>query len=277
MDSLVSIIIPCYKKAQYLGETLDSVAAQTCPNIEVIVVDDGSPDNTKAVVEEWQKRMPNLRYLHQENQGPSVARNNGIQASHGKYVMALDADDTISPTYVECCSSYLNEHPEVKLVYTLADTFGVRNGDWDLPPYRHEDLLWANMVHYCAMYRRTDFDRSNGYNPNMVKGFEDWDFWLSMLSPKDHVHCIEKRLFHWRVLEISRSLDADNNMQALLQQIYTNHQDLYAPYLKNIVYFHEMWQHYKWRYQKAEAVRHSHAYRLGKWLLKPVSWLRKTV
>lgn len=271
---LVSVIIPCYKKAQYIGTTLESMQRQTYPSLEIIVVDDGSPDNTREVVAPYLHTMPNLRYIHQPNAGVSAARNNGIRSSNGLYVMALDADDAIEPTYVQRCAEYLSAHPEVKLVYTLADTFGNRTGNWDLPPYSFEALLWTNMVHYCAMYRREDFDRTDGYNTNMVKGFEDWDYWLYLLRPDDRVHCIQERLFHWRVLEVSRSLDADNNMQTLLRQLYHNHEPLYRPYLQDIVYFREMWSHYQWLYGKADAVRQSKAYRLGKILLKPATWLR---
>lgn len=272
---LVSVIIPCYRKAQFLATTLESMQKQTYPAVEILVVDDGSPDNTREVVEPYLAQMPNLRYIHQENAGVSVARNHGIRSSSGRYVMALDADDAIEPTYIERCADYLSAHPEVKLVYALADTFGIRTGNWDLPDYSFDALLWTNMVHYCAMYRREDFDRTEGYNPNMVKGFEDWDFWLYFLRPEDRVHCIQERLFHWRVLEVSRSLDADNNMQTLLRQLYHNHEELYQPHLQDIVYFREMWSHYQWRYQKADEVRHSKAYRLGKLLLKPASLFRK--
>ncbi|MBP3763022.1 MAG: glycosyltransferase family 2 protein [Bacteroidales bacterium] len=271
---LVSVIIPCYRKAQYLGATLESMQKQTYKAVEIIVVDDGSPDNTREVVEPFLSAMPNLRYIHQENSGVSTARNHGIRSSNGTYIMALDADDAIEPTYIERCADYLSAHPEVKLVYTLADTFGKRTGAWDLPPYTFEALLWTNMVHYCAMYRRKDFDRTEGYNPNMVKGFEDWDFWLYLLRPEDRVHCIQERLFHWRVLEVSRSLDADNNLQILLRQIYHNHEELYRPYLQDIVYFHEMWAHHEWLYRRADEARHSKAYRLGKFLFRPVYWLR---
>lgn len=271
---LVSVIIPCYKKAQYLGEALESMKKQSYSSLEIIVVDDGSPDNTRQVVEPYLATMPNLRYIYQQNAGVSMARNNGIRNSTGEYVMALDSDDSIAPSYVERCANYLSEHPDVKLVYTLADTFGNRTGDWDLPPYSFEDLLWANMVHYCAMYRRSDFDLTNGYNPNMVKGLEDWDFWLSFLHPEDKVHCILERLFHWRVLNISRTLDADNHEHELMQQIYLNHQELYAPYLKEIVYYHTRWQMAEFHRRKAEETRRSKAFRLGKLILKPFSWIR---
>lgn len=271
MSTLVSIIIPCYNKAQYLGETLASVAAQTYPNIEVIVVDDGSPDNTRVVVEEWQERMTNLCYLYQENAGPSAARNNGIRASHGTYVMALDADDTLAPSYVEQCSQYLDTHPDTKLVYSKADMFGILNGEWFLPEYSHFELLWQNMINYCAMYRRVDFDCMTGYNTNMVKGLEDWDFWLSFLQPGDKVHRIDEVLFHWRTQPVSRTTEAEDHEHELMRQIYLNHKDLYEPYLQDIIYFHEKWKVTEMLFANA---RQSKAYRIGKMLARPFAWFR---
>lgn len=270
MKSLVSVIIPCYNKAQFLGETLDSVAAQAYPNFEVIVVDDDSPDNTCEVVEEYKKRMTNLVYMHQANQGPSAARNNGIRASKGVYVMALDADDKLAPTYVEKCVDYLENHPECKLVYSKADMFGTQNGPWNLPEYSFEELLWQNMINYCAMYRRKDFDLTTGYNTNMVKGLEDWDFWLSFLKQEDKVHRIDEVLFHWRTQPISRTFDAEQHERELMRQIYHNHKELYEPYMEDIIFYKNMWENTAMQFANA---RKSKAYRLGKALIKPLKYL----
>ena len=271
MSPLVSIIIPCYNKAQYLGETLESVEAQTHSNIEVIVVDDDSPDNTKEVASQYRQRMDNLQYIHQLNQGPSAARNNGIKASHGVYVMALDADDKLEPTYVEKCANYLQQHPEVKLVYSRADMFGQYNQPWDLPEYSHYELLWQNMINYCAMYRCSDFNQTLGYNINMVKGLEDWDFWLTFLNPQDKVHRIDEVLFHWRTQPVSRTAEAEENEHELMRQIYHNHEEIYAPYLQDIIYFHEKWKVTEKQFSNA---RQSKAYRLGKLLVRPIAQIK---
>lgn len=271
MSPLVSIIIPCYKKALYLGETLESVAAQTHPNIEVFVVDDDSPDNTKDVVVNYRQQMGNLQYIHQLNQGPSAARNNGIRASHGEYVMALDADDKLAPTYVEKCAKYLHDHPETRLVYSKADMFGINNSLWYLPDYSYKELLWNNMIPNYAMYRRKDFDLTSGYNINMVKGLEDWDFWLTFLKPEDKVYRIDEVLFHWRTQPVSRTAEAEENEHELMRQIYHNHKEIYAPYLQDIIYFHEKWKVTERLFANA---RQSKAYRLGKFIVQPLSWLK---
>jgi glycosyltransferase involved in cell wall biosynthesis len=270
MKPLVSIIIPCYNKAQFLGETLDSVVEQSYPNIEVVVVDDGSPDNTREVVESYKTKMPNLVYMRQTNQGPSAARNNGIRGSKGEYVMALDADDKLAPTYVEKCVDYLENHSECKLVYSRADMFGTQNGLWDLPEYSFQDLLWQNMIFCSAMYRREDFDSTSGYNEQLSQGLEDWDFWLSFLKPKDNVHRIDEVLFHWRTQPVSRTFDAEQHERELMRQIYHNHKELYEPYMKDIIFFKNMWENTAMQFANA---RKSKAYRLGKVLLKPLKYL----
>lgn len=272
--NLVSIIIPCYNKAQYLAETLESVQNQTYDNLEIIVVDDGSTDNTKQIVNQWQQRLPVLRYLWQTNQGPSTARNNGIRCATGTYIVCLDADDLLHPQYVERCACYLNNHPNVKLVYTRIQIFGNRTGEWDLPNYDFKTLLWENMINCAAMYRKVDFNKTIGYNPNMINGLEDWDFWLTFLSPNDQVFQIKEPLLSVRLLPDSRTSNADSHERELLQQIYHNHQELYAPYLEDILYFHTRWQMAEFHRRKAEQVHQSKAYRLGKTLLHPFTWIK---
>src|SRR5689334_24122006 len=96
----VSVIIPAYNAAAFIGETLDSVFAQTFADFEVIVVNDGSPD-TEALERELARYPEKLRYIKQENQGAAAARNTGIKAARGEFVAFLDADDTWLPVFLE--------------------------------------------------------------------------------------------------------------------------------------------------------------------------------
>src|SRR3712207_4601210 len=105
---LVSIVIPCYNQAHFLGEAIESVLAQTYPHFEVVVVDDGSTDNTEAVA----ARYPGVRCIRQENQGLAAARNTGIRRSNGSYLVFLDADDRLLPNALEVGLKHLKEHPE---------------------------------------------------------------------------------------------------------------------------------------------------------------------
>ncbi len=99
--ALVSIIVPVYNVAPYLGECLDSIVRQTYGNIEIIVVDDGSTDGSAELCDEWVKRDNRIRVIHQPNGGLSVARNTGLNGAQGDYLSFVDSDDTISPVFIE--------------------------------------------------------------------------------------------------------------------------------------------------------------------------------
>lgn len=237
---LVSIIVPCYNQGEYLAETLDSVLKQTYQNWECIIINDGSTDNSKQVALEYCNKDIRLHYYNQENQGLPMARNNGIHHSHGEYILPLDADDTICPEYVELAAAVLDEHSEVKIAYCRAEFFGARTGEWCLPPFNMQAMLTENCIFCSAMYRRKDYDTTLGYNPNMRGGFEDWDFWLSILEQGGTVYQIPKILFRYRKKEQSMFVDlvADKRKQQnLREQVVQNHPLLYY---KEFVRFYSM-------------------------------------
>src|SRR5215212_8886473 len=109
---LVSVVIPCYNQAHFLGEAIESVLAQSHPNFEIIVVDDGSPDDTSEVA----ARYPGVRLVRQENQGLSGARNAGLARSEGEYVVFLDSDDRLLPEALEAHLEHLETRPECAFV-----------------------------------------------------------------------------------------------------------------------------------------------------------------
>ena len=114
---LVSIIIPAYNYGRFIGETLSSVRSQTYQNWECIVVDDGSTDNTREVVEQYIRDDHRFRYVYQANAGPGTARDNGLRNAKGKYIQFWDSDDLIERRKIELHVDYLKSHPEVDLVY----------------------------------------------------------------------------------------------------------------------------------------------------------------
>ncbi|HEY9284866.1 MAG TPA: glycosyltransferase family A protein [Pyrinomonadaceae bacterium] len=114
---LVSVIVPSFNYGHVVGQTLESLLAQTYPHWECVVVDDGSPDDTGAVVARYAERDRRVVYVRQENAGVAAARNNGIARSRGEYVQFLDADDLIEARKLELHVAYLEAHPEVDIVY----------------------------------------------------------------------------------------------------------------------------------------------------------------
>lgn len=234
MNPVISIIVPCYKQAQFLPETLDSILKQTFQDWECIIVNDGSPDNTSQVAERYQKLDPRFKLIETENRGVSAARNTGIRASSGEFILPLDGDDIIMPQYAQLAMERFKRFPETKLVYCQARLFGEMNEYWELPEYRWEDFIFNNSIFCPSFFRRSDFDKTSGYNENMRVGMEDWDFLLGLLHKGDVVYRIPKVLLHYRIKSVSKSsTEVEANKEALAWQIINNHADIYRDYLFN--------------------------------------------
>ena len=233
----VSIIVPCYNQAQYLPETIESVLSQTYKNWECIIINDGSTDNSEEIAKLYCESDRRVHYIYQTNGGLSSARNTGIRHSCGELILPLDADDLIGNSYIEQAVNRFMYHPETSLVYCLADRFGAINAPLILPDYSYETLIWQNCFFCTSMFRRIDYDKTNGYNTNMVYGWEDWDFWISLLNPQSKVYRIDEVLFHYRARIGSMLSSSNQHNEYLCKQLYLNHRDVYDQYLPNIVYY----------------------------------------
>ncbi|WP_049962657.1 glycosyltransferase [Ruminococcus sp. HUN007] len=108
--SLISVIVPVYKVEKYLDRCIDSIVNQTFKDIEIILIDDGSPDNCSKMCDEWGERDSRIVVIHQENQGLSAARNSGIRIAKGDYFTFVDSDDWISPTMISDLYEIINKH-----------------------------------------------------------------------------------------------------------------------------------------------------------------------
>lgn len=234
---LVSIIVPCYNQAEFLAETLESVLLQNYPNWECIIINDGSIDTTEQVANQYISKDLRFKYLHQDNQGVSIARNTGISFSSGRYILPLDGDDLISRSYIEEAVPILEKYSEVKIVYCNAEFFGEKQGSWNLPEFCGiENFLLGNSIFCSGMFRRTDYDKTNGYNPNMCYGIEDWEFWISLLKDGGTVHKINTVHFCYRIKKRSRNYDLSTSEDRLAQmknQIVENHISLYIEKIGN--------------------------------------------
>jgi glycosyltransferase involved in cell wall biosynthesis len=191
---LVSIVIPCFNHARFLPEAIESALAQTYSPIEIIIVDDGSPDDTAEIAH----RYP-VRLVQQANQGLAGAGNAGIRASNGEFVMRLDADDRLASTYVETTLQPLLDDPSLHFVYAQVRYFGARTGSYPVEEFDPETLAERNYVNASAMMRRASFDLAGGYSVDM-RGLrcEDWDLWLSFAERGLHGKLIPKPLLEYR-------------------------------------------------------------------------------
>jgi glycosyltransferase involved in cell wall biosynthesis len=233
-EPLVSVVIPCYNHAHFLPETLRSVISQTYKNWECIIVDDGSTDNTKEVVQSWALNDSRFRYLDKGNGGLADTRNFGIKNSNGKYILPLDSDDLIGEVYLEKAVKILEQNNSIGIVYCKAKLFGDQNGIWYIPKFSFKRHLTHNTIFCTAFFRRIDYDKTIGYNTNLIYGYEDWDFWLSLLEVGVKVYRIPDFLFFYRIR--NRSMRNSINWDQIIflnQRIIKNHIDLYQKNFKN--------------------------------------------
>lgn len=225
----VSIIIPCYNQAGYVEEAVLSAINQTYQNIEIICVNDGSTDKTSEVIKKLVDKYKNIVFFDEpENKGVVAARNFAIQACTGEYILPLDADDTIEPTYVEKAVKVLDENKNIGVVYCRAKIFGAEDKIWDLPAYSKESFLYGNVVFCTALFRKSDFVKAGGYKANMEHGWEDYDLWLSFVELGLDVYQIDEILFNYRKHHNESRTDSSNkNIHKIFKQIIKNHLDLY--------------------------------------------------
>lgn len=204
-NAKVSVIIPCFNQGKFIQETVFSVLNQTYQNFEIIIVNDGSTDEeTNSILRnvKWSKTT----IYHIENSGVSVARNFGSKHSTGIYILPLDGDDLIAPSYLELAVSILDTKKNIKVVTCKTELFGAKKGEFYLPEYSLEMLIAQNVLICTSMFRRDDFEKTQGYNPNMVLGLEDWSFWISLLGQNDcGVYKIEEVLFYYQINRKSRN------------------------------------------------------------------------
>jgi glycosyltransferase involved in cell wall biosynthesis len=180
---LVSVVIPCYQQAQYLGEAIESVLAQTYPHLEVVVVDDGSADNVGAIA----SRYPGVRCIREPNSGAAAARNAGIRNSNGDFLVFLDADDRLLPDGVGAGLRALESRPECAAAIGTfrRATFDNRPLDThEQPPvneHQYEELMRSNWAGFPAraIYRRSLFEHVRGFDTS-IEGTADFDLNLAI-------------------------------------------------------------------------------------------------
>ena len=203
MKPLVSIIVPAYNTEQYIAETLNSILCSTYKNIEIIVIDDGSTDETVSIVEKIMEQDNRIRLLKQKNAGPSRARNNGIQNSFGEYILPVDSDDLISPSFIAEAVDVIQTDNEIKVVSCRCEFIGLKKGEWILPDFNLNKLATDNRICATSMYRKSDWEQIGGYNENIIAR-EDWAFWIAMLKDGGKVYRLPNIGFYYRVRAASK-------------------------------------------------------------------------
>jgi glycosyltransferase involved in cell wall biosynthesis len=224
-DARVSVIIPAYNAAPYIKDTLDSVFAQTYRSMQVIVVNDGSPD-TPALEEVLLPYRDRIVYIQQENRGLSGARNTGLRAAEGSMIALLDADDLWTPDYLEEQTRFLREHPECDLVYCNALFFGesIYDGKEYMDVCRSDGeatsaAIISRRCHvFVSVTARTEVLKQFGFDESL-RSCEDFDCWLRLTAAGHKIGYHRKVLVRYRKHGASLSANptsmADYNLRVL--------------------------------------------------------------
>lgn len=237
---MISIVIPAYNAEKYLAETIDSVINQTYTNWELIIVDDGSTDNTKGIIETYRSKDLPIKYIFQENSGVSIARNNGMNHASGKYIALLDADDVWLKNNLELKIKILMNNPSVSWVYS-----NMNNADENMniigeaPPGTDNDILgsilkWEGEVvpGPCSnmLFDLKCFEEGCMFDP-LFSTAADQDFTIQLATKYKGIH-ISKPLWNYRL--------HNNNMSSNISVMEKDHIGVYKKAKKNKL-FHSFW------------------------------------
>ncbi len=215
----VSVVIPAYNQAHYLGETIESVLAQTYRDFEIIVVDDGSIDDSAQVAGQYGAAV---RVIGQENQGLAGARNTGIRQAQGKLVALLDSDDAWLPTYLEKMVALADANPRAAVFYCAVSYFDAQGRELPqqpaatvLPPEQmvHTLLRYNFLVPSTILLRRTAAEDAGLFDPHFRR-LQDWELWLRMLQAGYGFVGTAERLVRYRVHGDSLSTDPAGGQEA---------------------------------------------------------------
>lgn len=273
MINLISIIIPCYNDAEYIGQAVNSALFQSYPNIEVIVVDDGSNPETKKVLEKLNPKIDLL--ITQDNQGQSKARNIGIKMSKGEYILTLDSDDYLETDFCKEASSLI-ESSIVRMVSCHTRCFNAKR-EWIFKSKGGylKDFLFESASLNNILFRYKDWKTVGGYDDNMIDGWEDWEFSLRLLKLGGKCEIIPEVLFNYRKRSDSTTSRANANRLKLWRYLLKKHKDLYISNYEDFVDF------FLDKIEREEFEKNKNKnrieFKIGYNLLKPIRFLKKKI
>lgn len=225
-NKLVSIIIPCFNYGNFLHEAIESVLAQTYNNYEILVIDDGSTDDTKTIASKFKNK---IKYYYKRNGGDSDARNYGLTKAMGEYIVFLDADNKLDENFLVKTLNFIESNNNIAYVYTQLKYFGLLNGQSKFDDYNLEKLKYNNFIDACALIKSYIFHHVK-YDINF-KVFQDWDFYLSLSEKGFKGKLLDEPLVYYRKHEtsqISKLKDGSlSNERNAYIKIFLKHKKLY--------------------------------------------------
>jgi glycosyltransferase involved in cell wall biosynthesis len=263
-NPLVSFIIPYFNAGSTIQETIDSVFNQSYPNFDIWIINDGSTD--KLSIEKLKDFEGNdkIHILHQENAGPSVARNNAIKRTKSDFILPLDADDKIlNKTIIHCLNEFNNDN-EIGVVYGNLHFFGETTFIKDQAIfYLNNQLLW-NQVAVCSLIRKGVFEDIGFYDEKLSKiGLEDWEFWIRVGISKWKFKKVNELHFQIRTSKHSRTFAvANKNVSEIKEYVFKKHYSSIIDEYSRLLYDKKM-------------LLETPDYKIGNLILSPYRFIKK--
>lgn len=210
---MITVGIPVYNQSNTLAESIESALNQSVP-CEIIVVDDGSPDDAVAIAQKYPVKL-----IQQVNKGLASARNTAIMNMTGDYFLPLDSDDILKPNCVEKIIEIAQE-TSADVIAPSIECFGVGTGVTILMSKPNlEDFKIGNRLAYCSAIKKEALLEVGGYSPKMIEGYEDMHLWINLLTKGKKIVTIPEALVLYRTKESSMWHDAKKHHEKLMSQI----------------------------------------------------------
>ncbi|MCR5294625.1 MAG: glycosyltransferase [Lachnospiraceae bacterium] len=224
-EGKVSVITPCYNGEKYVGETIQSVLSQTYPNWEMLIVDDGSTDASRRVLEAYAAKDERIRCFYQENRGSAAARNLGLREASGRYIALLDADDLWDPDFLEKQLAFMKEKRAVCVAsaYRFIDSSSRDTGKRAavLKEITKKDMLWMNRVGcLTGLYDSSCFGKLY-LNEELRSVRDDYAYWYKITEMAEVIYGNQQVLASYRVLAGSTT----GNKRKLIGKQYRFYRD----------------------------------------------------
>jgi GT2 family glycosyltransferase len=223
----VTVIIPCYNYGRYVTEAIESALSQTLPPKEIIVINDGSTDDSKIKIDKF-KKYQNIKIIHKENTGVVDTKNIGITLCKTYWTVFLDADDIIGKTFIRD-TIRASKNGKVDIVYTDMRLFGSINDLFRAKPFSIHTLLKSNYINNSALIKTSYLKQNSGYNRAMNHGLEDWELYISLVEKGAKPFYLPIPLVKYRQHDntLSRNASVIKNEKNLRKQIRDLHRGFY--------------------------------------------------
>ncbi|CCO22641.1 glycosyltransferase [Maridesulfovibrio hydrothermalis] len=225
----VSFIVPCYNHGEYLRDCVVSLLKQDYTAFEIIIINDGSTDNTDEVAVKIIEEFPDysIRYIKQKNSGLVRSRNKGCTVAKGKYILPIDADDLIAPSFLSKTIAILESSPQFGYVSTKALFFGHSNLIWPKESLTPVNFISTNQQTCTTLFRKDMWKEIGGYDESMIHGYEDWELWIRATKNGWVGLQIDEPLFFYRRKADSMITNSRDRDTSIKEQIVRLHPDIY--------------------------------------------------